>query len=203
MGYLLQGWLLGIAYVAPIGMQNMYLINTSIERERFRALQVALIIIFFDITLALACFWGIGQLIERFEPLKVLISVVGSLAVIWIGIGLIKSRPGDTATQDYHQSLIKVVSTCFAVTWLNPQALIDGTLLLGGFRATISGFHSTLFIFGVALASFMWFICLAMFVNSFKKSFSKKILIAINIICGVILVLFGLRLGTAFIFSVI
>ncbi len=55
MTWFIQGWLLGIAYVAPIGMQNMYVINTAVRRNRMRALQVALITIFFDIGLALAC----------------------------------------------------------------------------------------------------------------------------------------------------
>lgn len=29
-------------------------------------------------------------------------------------------------------ALVKVAADCFVVTWLNPQAIVDGTLLLGG-----------------------------------------------------------------------
>lgn len=56
MNYLFQGFLLGLAYVAPIGMQNMYVINSAIKSGKGRAFQVALITSFFDISLALACF---------------------------------------------------------------------------------------------------------------------------------------------------
>lgn len=34
---------------APIGMQNLYVINTAISKSRFRAYQVALITVFFHI----------------------------------------------------------------------------------------------------------------------------------------------------------
>lgn len=201
MSFILQGWLLGIAYVAPIGMQNMYLINTSIERSRSRALQVALIIIFFDISLALSCFFGIGILLEHLSILRFLIMGIGSLAVMYIGYGLIKATPDMNASGDFYKPIYQVMFTCFAVTWLNPQAIIDGTLLLGGFRASLSGTNGTLFIVGVALASAMWFITLTTLVSTFKKLFSIKILKIINIICGSILIFFGLRLLITFIQS--
>ena len=56
--YVLQGFLLGLAYLAPIGMQNMYVINSAIRMTRLRAYQVAGLTFVFDISLALACFFG-------------------------------------------------------------------------------------------------------------------------------------------------
>ena len=66
MLYFIQGLTLGFAYVAPIGVQNLFVINTGLTQPRARAYQTALIIIFFDISLALACFFGIGALMRRF-----------------------------------------------------------------------------------------------------------------------------------------
>ncbi|HYE10658.1 MAG TPA: amino acid transporter, partial [Patescibacteria group bacterium] len=66
MEFLLQGLALGLAYVAPIGMQNIYVINTAINKSKLRAYQVAFITVFFDITLALACFLGIGALLSKY-----------------------------------------------------------------------------------------------------------------------------------------
>jgi hypothetical protein len=34
--FLLQGFLLGLAYLAPIGMQNMYVINSAMRMSRPR-----------------------------------------------------------------------------------------------------------------------------------------------------------------------
>lgn len=60
MLYFLQGLTMGLAYVAPIGLQNLFVINTALSASRPRAFGTAAIVIFFDITLALACFFGIG-----------------------------------------------------------------------------------------------------------------------------------------------
>jgi len=60
----LQGVLLGLAYLAPIGMQNLYVINTAAQGDRRRTAVVVASTIFFDISLALACFFGVGVLIE-------------------------------------------------------------------------------------------------------------------------------------------
>lgn len=68
--YCVQGFLLGLAYVAPIGMQNIYVINTAVSKNKLRAYQVAFITIFFDISLALACFLGIGTLMEKSKVIK-------------------------------------------------------------------------------------------------------------------------------------
>lgn len=203
MNFLIQGWLLGIAYVAPIGMQNMYLINTALEGKKSRTLQVALIIIFFDITLALACFFGIGLVLEHFAFLKFIIMGVGSLAVMYIGYSLIKADPTTDSNRSTGQTMLKVAFTCFAVTWLNPQAIIDGTLLLGGFRATLESAQSTLFITGVALASAMWFLGLSTLIGTFRKAFNNRMLKIINVLCGSILIIFGLKLAISFVNSII
>ena len=60
----LQGLTIGLAYVAPIGMQNLFVINSALTQPRRRALLTALIVIAFDISLALACFFGIGALVD-------------------------------------------------------------------------------------------------------------------------------------------
>ncbi len=195
---LIKGFTIGIAYVAPIGMQNMYVINTAMTQRRTRLYMVALITIFFDISLALACFFGMGALIEAVPLVKVLLLGLGSAAIIWIGIGLIRSAPKLDNTVETKKTLIQVVLSCFLVTWANPQALIDGTMLFGGFRASLPADMAKYFIVGSALASATWFLSLGTVVSIFKKAFSEKILKIINIICGLIIIYYGIRLGISF-----
>ena len=54
MMYFLQGLTMGLAYVAPIGLQNLFVINTALTQRKSRVYLTALIVIFFDVTLALA-----------------------------------------------------------------------------------------------------------------------------------------------------
>lgn len=194
MSGIIQGLLLGFAYVAPIGVQNMYIINTSLRSHRLKALQVTLIMIMFDISLAFACYWGIGLVLDRVDILKFLIQGVGSLALLWIGIGLLRSNPDEEKSENYDKTFHKILAACFVVTWLNPQAIVDGTLLLGSFKASLSNSDSSLFIIGVCLASTTWFLTLHFLVSKFKNVFNARVLKMINVVCGVILIGFSIKL---------
>lgn len=196
--FFLQGFTLGLAYVAPIGMQNIYVINTAIGKSRIRAYQVALITIFFDISLALACFFGMGAIMEKSLLLKGSILFVGSLAIIYIGIGLLRSTPNLNREVDINKTIGQVITTCFMVTWINPQALIDGSLLLGGFRASLPQEASAIFILGVCLASFTWFTGLTTIVSVFRQKINTNIIKGINIVCGIVIIYYGLKLGYNF-----
>ena len=65
MPYFVQGLTMGLAYVAPIGVQNLFVIHSALAHPRRRALATAGIVIFFDVTLALACFFGAGAVMQR------------------------------------------------------------------------------------------------------------------------------------------
>ncbi|MFR6642403.1 MAG: hypothetical protein ACLUQN_02465 [Megasphaera sp.] len=87
MSFFLQGLTLGLAYIAPIGMQNMFIINSALNNTRRRAFLTALIVLFFDVTLSLSCFFGIGRVMELFPKVEMFILGAGSLLVIYIGAG--------------------------------------------------------------------------------------------------------------------
>ena len=95
MSFFLQGLTLGLAYIAPIGMQNMFIINSALNNTRRRAFLTALIVLFFDVTLSLSCFFGIGRVMELFPKVEMFILGAGSLLVIYIGAGLIMAK-GET-----------------------------------------------------------------------------------------------------------
>ncbi|AAK80542.1 L-lysine exporter family protein LysE/ArgO [Clostridium acetobutylicum] len=193
--YILQGFLFGLAYVAPIGMQNAYVINTAIHKSRSVTLKTALITIFFDITLALACFFGVGFFLQKSVILKDIILTLGSICVIYIGLSLIKSVPDELQETKINESILKISLQCLIVTWFNPQAIIDGTLLLGGIRSTLVDNISNFFILGTAIASITWFLSLSTIVSINKNRFNKKVLRIINLICGFIILLYGVNLA--------
>jgi len=134
MSSAIQGFLLGLAYVAPIGMQNLNVINSALTMNRWQALTVAWITVLFDIL------------------------------------------------------------TCFVVTWMNPQALIDGSLLLGGMKTTLTAAQGNLFLLGVCGASLAWFTGLSLITNHFHKLIDQKVLKIVNLVCGAIVIYFGIKL---------
>lgn len=195
MNIFLQGLTMGLAYVAPIGMQNLFVINSALTNKRKRALLTALIVIFFDITLSLACFFGIGTIMQRFKWLQMVILCVGSLIVIYIGISLLRAKTQDLEKDQPTMSIKKTISSACVVTWFNPQAIIDGTMMLGAFHVTLAAGQETPFITGVACASFSWFIGLTFLISLINA----KVMRWINIVCGVIIIGYGLKLFVSFV----
>jgi L-lysine exporter family protein LysE/ArgO len=122
----------------------------------------------------------------------------GGVAVATIGFNLIRSKIEENREIKLDESIPKIIASAFLVTWANPQAIIDGTLLFGGFRASLPIHGINAFIFGVALASFIWFMGLALATTVFRKSFTTKILKVINVVCGGILMVYGVLLIISF-----
>lgn len=198
MNHYLQGLLMGLAYVAPIGLQNLFVINTALTQKKRRVFLTALIVIFFDITLAFACFFGAGAVMEQSHILKMLILLLGSLVVVYIGYGLIRAKV-NMESKDVNIPLKKVITSACVVTWFNPQAIIDGTMMLGAFRASLPTEDSMKFILGVTSASCIWFLGISILLSLFQNLFHEKILRAINVICGMIIIFYGLKLFYSFV----
>ena len=190
----LQGLTMGLAYVAPIGLQNLFVINTALTQPRKRVYATALIVIFFDVTLGLACFFGIGALMQASVWLEMAVLLVGSLIVIWIGIGLLKSKEESLDTgKDVNIPIAKVVTTACVVTWFNPQALIDGSMMLGAFKATLPAGTDLFFVGGFASASIIWFLSISTIISLFSARFTPKTLHIINVVCGAVIIFYGLK----------
>ena len=193
MDFYMQGLALGLAYVAPIGMQNLFVINSALTQTRLRALVTALIVIFFDVTLALACFFGIGLVMQKYPPVQLGILLLGGLVVVYIGISLLKSSVRQIGGAQ-QMPLGKTVWAACVVTWFNAQAVIDGTMLLGAFKASMTEAQSLHFLFGVLSASCLWFVTLAMVVSLAGSLVTPRVLGVINKICGAVIAVYGLRL---------
>ena len=198
MNIYLQGLTMCLAYVAPIGLQNLFVINTALTQKRSRVYLTALIVIFFDITLGLACFLGVGALMQALPWLQKVILGIGSLIVIWIGIGLLRSKASMEGGRDVNIPIWKVISTACVVTWFNPQAIIDGTMMLGAFRASLPAGSDVFFICGFASASVLWFLGISTVISLFSARFTNKVLNIINKVCGAVIIFYGGKLAWSF-----
>lgn len=193
MDFYLQGLALGLAYVAPIGMQNLFVINSALTQTRLRALVTALIVIFFDVTLALACFFGIGLVMQKYPLVQLGILLLGGLVVVYIGVSLLKSSVRQIGGAQ-QMPLGKTVWAACVVTWFNAQAVIDGTMLLGAFKASMTEAQSLHFLFGVLSASCLWFVTLAMVVSLAGSLITPRTLNLINKICGTVIIIYDIKL---------
>lgn len=191
----IQGLLLGYGYVMPIGAQNLFVIHNALNRNLYDALKVSLIVVVMDISLAIGCFFGAGYLFSTNDIIARLLQILGGIYVIKIGVDLLRSPKVDVKEEKAILGDRKaILRSAFILTWLNPQALIDGSVLLGGIKSSLNGGDSLLFISGVCVASFTWFTGLSAALNISKNRLSANFLMGINLVCGAVLVWFGGKL---------
>lgn len=111
----IQGILLGFAYVAPIGMQNIFIINRALTADLRRALTAAVSVTFFDILLSSACFFGVGNVLYLYLQAGHIILGAGSCFIIFIAVSLLRARD-IPAADNRLPSGKKTVVTAFLVT---------------------------------------------------------------------------------------
>jgi L-lysine exporter family protein LysE/ArgO len=197
---LLEGFVLGLAYAAPIGSQNVYVIQAAVRNPLRISARVALLVTVADISLAMGCLYGVGKLLQWSSWLKMALTIVGSLFLLYLGARLILSRDVRTAnrleteaSRSYRWR--RIAASAFVLTWLNPQALIDGTLLLGGFRAHLAAHEVPWFAVGMAIASTLWFHTLTGIIAAIRTRFNPVVMKFINRGCGLMLCAFAIRLA--------
>ena len=191
----LRGILVGFAFVAPIGMQNIYIFNNALSNKMSKALLYNFLVWFCDALFSFAAFYGIGTLISANEIVKIIVMIIGGALTSYIGFNIIRSAKQTSIGSDQKkQTLKQALMTALIVSWGNPQAMIDGTMMLGASRATLTFEQSILFITGVITASFIWDHGITIGFNLLRDKLPKKFLLAINLISGIIVAIYGLYL---------
>lgn len=196
--YYFQGLLLGIAYVVPIGLQNIYVINAALRGGWREHIITILVVSFMDISLATACFLGLGALIDWFAWLKIVILFAGFVMLLIIGVKLIRASvniqlSSQSKSPSQAQSFQRVCRDLFVVTWLNPHALIDGSILFGTVNAGLPAGAKNIFFIGMCSASLMWFTALTITVALLRQLISARIFNVINKICGAVIIAFAVK----------
>ena len=191
--YFLQGLLLGIASMAPIGMQNLFVINSALTQTGWRTAMTVFVIIFFDMTLSLAAFFGMGALIAQSVWIRLFVLIVGGLLILYIGYETLRSVP-KLERVDTDVPFYKVIYTAFLVTWVNPQALIDTSMMYGAFRAVLSESQGYAFLTGILVAAVIWFGGLALTVSIMSERIGETVLLWLNRICGAVILAYGVKL---------
>lgn len=188
----LRGLLLSLALVSSIGMQNLFVFNNAINQRLPRALIVTIMVWFADTALTLAAFFGMGAIISAHQTFKLIIMFLGGLMVIWIGFGILRSaRSFQLASSNTPLTMRKSLINSWVVTWANPQALIDTSLMFGAMRGSLTNTQVTPFISGVVTATAIWFFGITLILGLLKERLPQKFLMWVNIISGGVVMIYG------------
>ena len=191
--YFLQGLLVGLATFAPVGMQNLFIINTALVQPIRRIILTLIILALFDMSLSTAAFFGIGAILEMWPLTKLIVLLFGGLLIVYMGFNIFRTEP-DIRNVNTNIPIRKIILSAIAVSWGNPQAVLDATMMLGAFQANIPEEGIYYFFGGFLAMTPMWFGALAATMHLLAKKIKITHMAWINRFCGAVLVIYGIKL---------
>jgi L-lysine exporter family protein LysE/ArgO len=172
---LIPGFLTGLSLIIAIGAQNAFVIRQGLLRQH--VLLIVAICAISDATLIFLGTGGLGTLIQSKPSLLEFIRWFGVIYLTWFGIrslrSVFKSQTLDAGTGST-VSKGKIVSTCLALTFLNPHVYLDTVILLGSIANQFED-NRWYFAIGSAVASVIWFSAIGFGARAASRFMSKPI----------------------------
>jgi len=165
---------LGMSLIVAIGAQNAFVLRQGLRVEHVTA--VVAVCLVSDVVLILAGVGGAGAVITRVPSLVQAVCFAG--AAFLLGYGLMAARrvlrpaallPGSAGART---GLAVTVTTCLALTWLNPHVYLDTVVLLGSLASTYDD-RRWWFAAGAAVGSAVWFIGLGFGARLLRPVFAR------------------------------
>lgn len=193
----IYGFILGISLIISLGPQNIFLIRQGVLRQY--AFVSAAVCFFCDIILIGGSIAGLHHLLEQHRSMAFWLTLAGSIFLILYGCQSIhasvtKSRPEQSSTQTGAGGYWQIVLLALGFSLLNPQAIVDSMIIIGGGSAPYSA-HINVFLFGVLTASFLWFFLLtftAYYFSSFLRQ--EKIWRRLQLLSGILMIIVAIKL---------
>ena len=152
-----SGFLLGLSLIVAIGAQNLFVLRQGLAREHVRL--VVVVCALSDAVLILAGVAGMGALVTAHPDLLQVLRWGGAAFLVAYGLmALRRAAQGEAARVGGagERSAMVALSTCLALTWLNPHVYLDTVVLLGSIASSHGG-DRWWFAVGAMLGSVVWF----------------------------------------------
>ncbi|MCD7101497.1 LysE/ArgO family amino acid transporter [Pseudoclavibacter sp. 13-3] len=207
------GLMTGLSLIVAIGSQNAYLLRLGVTASRSVMLPVVTVCALSDAVLIIAGVAGVGALVQSLPVVMTVIRALGAAFLIGYGVLAAKRALKPTAmvvgagtgrgadaggdAGQARRSLVSVLLTVLAFTWLNPHVYIDTVVLLGSLAQHQT--HPWWWAAGAILSSFIWFYALGFGARMLRPLFEKPRAWQILDVCiAVIMFVLGLRLLLGF-----
>lgn len=172
---IVPGLLSGFSLIIAIGAQNAFVIRQGLTKKF--VLLTVLICAFSDALLISAGASGLGALIKSNSGALEFVRWFGVAYLTWFAIRSARSvfkQEVLNAAGDASANRRGVILTVLALTFLNPHVYLDTVILLGSISNQF-GSDKWFFVFGAALASFIWFSAIGFGAKSASRFMSKQI----------------------------
>ena len=158
---LASGFVLGASLIIAIGAQNAFILRQGLLKSHVFFL--CLICSLSDAILIVLGVAGFGSLIRSSGWLINVVTLGGAVFLLFYGVLALRRALQSNALQiadNEGPERIPAITTCLALTFLNPHVYLDTVILLGGLSVQYEGWDRMAYGLGAVIASFTWFYAL-------------------------------------------
>jgi len=170
----LNGLLLGLSLITALGPQNIFLIRQGAMRKH--AVLSAITCFFCDTVLIISSVVGLRSLLEAHANFRVGLTWFGVLFLLYYGASALKQAFSKqlpaVAEEQFRMTRWQVIMLALGFSLLNPHAIIDSLVLIGGGSGQFPG-HEHVFLFGVLTSSLLWFTALTLTAHYFSSILAR------------------------------
>ena len=164
----------GLSLIVAIGAQNAFVLRQGLRLEHVAA--VVAVCTLSDAVLIAAGVGGAGAVVTRAPDVVQVVCFAGAAFLLVYGLMAARRvlRPAALLPEagGSRAGLAVTVTTCLALTWLNPHVYLDTVVLLGSVSAT-HGHTRWWFGAGAVTASVLWFCALGYGARLLRPLFAR------------------------------
>lgn len=200
--HFLKGLLIGLSVAMAVGPIALLCIQRTVSYGFKTGLSTGLGAAFADALYGLIAGAGLVVISDFLIAYEALISGLGSLFLLHLGISTLRSTPKDLLMTDPSTvspsvstvSLFRSFGSSFLLTLSSPMTILLFTAIFAGSGIVSKSFEYKLafsLVSGVLIGSTVWWILLSGTVTSIRSKFSRKTIKYINRVSGVLLLGFA------------
>jgi L-lysine exporter family protein LysE/ArgO len=192
-----HGFLLGLSLITALGPQNLFLIRQGVSNQF--PIWSATICYVCDSLLVILSVLGLHTFLIDHINIQIGISLFGIGFLVYYGQSALRrslyGRMYNGSTNDNHEkSLKQIILLSMGFSLLNPHAIIDSVIIVGGGSAQFPD-NPIQFTLGVMTAGLIWFYSLVLMTRLFASTLSKPpVWRAIEGVSGTLMLYIGVKL---------
>jgi threonine/homoserine/homoserine lactone efflux protein len=196
MSFLIRGLLIGLSVAAAVGPMSVLCIQRTLQRGFLYGLISGLGIATADGLYGCIAGFGLTVIASFLVSQQNWVRGIGGLFLIYLGCKTLLTKPAErAATTSKAPGFVGAYLSTFLLTLTNPLTILSFVAIFAGLGVGTgknSPLAALLVVCGVFFGSAIWWCLLTGGINLFRKKFTPRWLLWINMVSGVIITLFGL-----------
>ncbi len=167
---IINGFILGLGLIMPLGMQNIFILNQSIAQKNLKNIVPCIIVASIcDTFLIIISVLGVSLLILELLWLKLTLMVIGLFFLLYISYTNWNMASSKIRSEFKAYSAKKQIIFTISVSILNPHAITDTIIVIGGNSIQYSGIAKLAYTLSCIVVAWFWFFGLAYAGNKLGK----------------------------------